>query len=249
MIFSKKHDSTDDLDAVDKRFRQQASWTIAFQQRVLSLLPNRKINILEVGCGTGSFLCSLQSIRNSADIHWVGLDIAYDRLAYAQQRIIADWVNGDGMVLPFPAEAFDLVICHYLLLWLKRPCQVLTEMKRVARLGGWIVATAEPDYLSRIDYPDRFVDAGKAQTEALRAMGANPQAGRELPNLFHSAGMEDPLFGIHGTEYQGDEYQNFLEEESRQLKNDIGNGKTIETTIGRVFYVPTFYAIYQKWSK
>lgn len=200
-----------------------------------------------MGCGTGSFLRSLQSIRNSADIHWFGIDIAYDRLVYSQQRIQCSLVNGDGLALPYPAETFDLIICHYLLLWLKRPGQVLAEMKRVARVGGWIVAAAEPDYQGRIDHPEFFIEVGKAQTEALRGAGANPTAGRELPTLFRLAGMENPLFGIHGTEYQGDAYRKFLKEESSQIEKDTGNAQTTGTSFERVFYVPTFYGICQKW--
>lgn len=247
MMFSKKCNCTDDLNALDARFHQQTTWTLAFQQRILSFLPNRKSRILEVGCGTGSFLRSLQSIRNSSEILWAGIDIAYDRLEYAQQHTHANLVNGDSMALPYPAETFDLVICHYLLLWLQCPVQALAEMKRVARVGGWIVAAAEPDYQGRIDHPETFIEVGKAQTEALRGAGANPTAGRELPALFSLAGMENPLFGIHGTEYQGDAYRKFLEEESSQLKKDIGNARTVKTSFERVFFVPTFYCIYQKW--
>lgn len=247
MMFAKRYNSTDDLDALNARFHQQTAWTIAFQRRVLSLLLNRKCRILEVGCGTGSFLRSLRSIRNSSDILWVGIDIAYDRLEYAQQRTRANLVNGDGLALPYPSETFDLVICHYLLLWLQRPIQVLAEMKRVARVGGWIVSAAEPDYQGRIDHPETFIEIGKSQTEALCEAGANPTAGRELPTFFRLAGMENPLFGIHGTEYQGAAYRNFLEEESRQIEKDIGTPQIMETSYDRVLFVPTFYGIYQKW--
>jgi SAM-dependent methyltransferase len=95
---------------------------------------------------------------------------------------------GDARDLPFPAHSFDVVLCHFVLLWIDDAARAVREMARVTRPGGAVVACAEPDYGGRIDWPD--LPLGRLQAEALRREGADPLAGRKLKVWFAGAGLQ-----------------------------------------------------------
>ncbi|OGO40687.1 MAG: hypothetical protein A2Z03_04820 [Chloroflexi bacterium RBG_16_56_8] len=170
-----------------KRYLQQAGWTrdlraYLFEKTKLALATR----ILEVGCGTGAILGEISS---RASLH--GLD--HDASALAQCRVqasSASLVRGDARDLPYSDEVFDIVYCHFLLLWVDNPLQALLEMKRVTRPGGHILALAEPDYTARLDRPDELAVLGQWQTASLRQQGADPGCGRRLAESFHQAGIE-----------------------------------------------------------
>lgn len=169
-----------------KRYRQQAQWTgdlrtYLFEQAGL----NPASRLLEVGCGTGAIL---SEVPESGGIH--GLDI--DPEALKQCRLhasSASLVRGNALQLPYASNIFDIVYCHYFLLWVADPLQALLEMKRVARTGAHILAFAEPDYTSRIDEPPELIPLGQWQAESLRRQGADPGLGGRLADLFFRAGI------------------------------------------------------------
>jgi SAM-dependent methyltransferase len=117
-----------------------------------------------------------------------GLDIDPAALAECQIHTPdAVLTNGNALELPYSNKAFDIVFCHFLLLWVRDPLQALHEMKRVTKSGGHIIAFAEPDYSKRIDQPDELVQLGKWQTESLKGQGADPGLGARLAELFFQA--------------------------------------------------------------
>jgi hypothetical protein len=63
-------------------------------------------------------------------------------------------------------------------------------MKRATRLGGHVLAFAEPDYTARVDEPPGLIPLGHWQAESLRRQGADPGLGARLGNLFFRAGIE-----------------------------------------------------------
>ena len=168
------------------RFMQQAAWTQNLREYVFDAAGmDRAKRVLEVGCGTGAILSDLQI---SGTIH--GLDLDPARLVEA--AIHAPRVRltcGDARRLPFPAGTFEITFCHYLLLWVNDPLQVLREMARVTRTGGSVLALAEPDYTKRVDQPEALGTLGRLQTEALRRQGADPGTGAHLAELFQQAGI------------------------------------------------------------
>jgi SAM-dependent methyltransferase len=170
-----------------RRYLQQAKWTrdlraYLFEQARLS----KASRVLEVGCGTGAILSALP---DHFSIH--GLDI--DASALAQCRVhtpATSLVQGDALQLPYADNTFDIVYCHFLLLWVKDPLQALLEMKRVAKKGAHILAFAEPDYTARVDEPPELIPLGQWQTESLRRQGADPSLGARLAELFFRAGIK-----------------------------------------------------------
>ncbi len=168
------------------RYLQQAKWTrdlrtYVFEQAGL----HNTSHVLEVGCGTGAVLSEI-----SGPASLCGLDI--DRASLAQCRAhasAATLVQGNALQLPYIDKTFDIVYCHFLLLWVKDPRQALREMKRIAKAGAAVIAFAEPDYSARIDEPRALIPLGHWQTEALQRQGADPGLGARLADLFHQAGI------------------------------------------------------------
>jgi ubiquinone/menaquinone biosynthesis C-methylase UbiE len=181
-----------------KRYLQQAGWTRGLRAYLFKRAGlNDQSRALEVGCGTGAIL---SEISNHISLH--GLDIDAQALAQCHVHVpTAALVRGNALQLPYADESFEIVYCHFLLLWVTDPLQALLEMKRVARSGGHIIAFAEPDYTARIDQPTELAALGQWQTESLKRQGADPGLGGRLADLFFRAGIELVETGPIQSEY------------------------------------------------
>lgn len=167
------------------RYTQQAKWTRDLRAYIFDKIQlNDSRRVLEVGCGTGAILSALPI---QSQIH--GMDIDPDALAQCLIHVpSASLVHGNALQLPYSNNSFDVVYCHFFLLWAKNPIQALLEMKRVAR--KYVIAFAEPDYANRVDKPDELIPLGKWQADSLRRQGANPNFGARLAESFFQAGIE-----------------------------------------------------------
>jgi len=168
------------------RYLQQANWTRDLRAYLFEKAGiNHARRILEVGCGTGAIL---RELATSASIH--GLDLNPDALAQCQiQTPTATLICGNGLALPYLEQTFDITYCHYFLLWVNDPLQAISEMKRVTRRHGHILAFAEPDYFARVDKPDELQILGNWQRESLQKQGAHPGFGARLAETFSQAGI------------------------------------------------------------
>lgn len=176
-----------------RRYLQQAGWTRELREylfRGAGLSSARRI--LEVGCGTGAVLLEFMRPASAAAAmpEAVGVDISAAALKECRKHApTASLAQADGMALPFAADEFDISFCHFLLLWVQQPLQVVQEMKRVTRHGGHVLFLAEPDYTSRTDAPPELADLGRLQTLALQRQGADVAIGARLGGLLQDAGI------------------------------------------------------------
>jgi len=237
-----------------RRFTLQARWTEQIRQYCVNQLHlDSSQRVLEVGCGTGVIGASLQ---HATGANVVGLDLRQDFLIYA--RFInpsGRFVQGDALALPFSTASFSCAVCHYFLLWATKPVAALAEMRRVVRPGGWVIALAEPDYGGRIDYPDALAGLGWKQAAALRAQGADTNAGRKLAGWLHQAGLKDVQVGLLGGQWgSAPPSDEELESEYEMFQADLsGSSSPVEVAKlinldaaawrkgERILYVPTFY--------
>ncbi|TLN23643.1 methyltransferase domain-containing protein, partial [bacterium] len=241
-----------------RRFSQQARWTEEIRRFIVQQLHLAQAHrILEAGCGTGAVLSSMQHLLPSA--RFFGIDLRADYLEEAQQFAPQSHLAAaDANALPAADASFDAVICHYFLLWVKEPQDVLAEMKRVTRPGGVVVALAEPDYGGRIDYPVPLVELGRLQGQALQIQGADPYMGRKLNALFHQAGLTDVHAGLLGGQWSEPPAFEAWESEWAVLQTDLANTipqdrldalRSVDAAAWqkgeRILFVPTFYA----WGK
>jgi SAM-dependent methyltransferase len=169
------------------QFTRQARWTRAVRNQLyrrVNLL--RAERVLDVGCGTG-VITEEMAARCKGQV--IGVDVDPAMIAFAQDKDSrAKYRVGDAHQLDFPDHHFDVVACHFLLMWVSNPTLAVREMARLTRPGGAVLACAEPDYGGRIDYPEELPLA-RWQAEALRRDGADPFIGRKLPALFTQAGL------------------------------------------------------------
>lgn len=233
------------------RYTQQAKWTRdlrAYLFEKAGLAHARRV--LEVGCGTGAVL---QELNTPASMY--GLDIDLSSLAECEVNAPkAKLVQGNALSIPYSNQTFDIVYCHFLLLWVKDPLQALLEMKRVTQPGGHIIAFAEPDYSQRTDKPDELIPLGEWQTESLKRQGAEPGFGARLAESFFEAGIKINETGtIQGVEREPSPEE--WEMEWAVIESDLA-GVVPETDIQkmkmldqearargkRILHVPTYFA-------
>jgi len=233
------------------RYTQQAKWTRDLRAYIFNKIDlNETYRVLEVGCGTGAILSELPT-----HLSLNGLDIDPDALVQCQIHVPSAMLTcGDALLLPYPNNSFDVVYCHFLLLWANDPLGALLEMKRVTVDKGYIIAFAEPDYTARIDKPEKLVQLGKWQTESLKNQGVDPSFGARLAESFFQAGIRiietGPIQNV-GNEASLDDWEiewKVIESDLAEMvpKADIQKMKHIDSAARergeRVLNVPTYFA-------
>lgn len=237
------------------RYRIQASWTQSLRERLYEMSNLRNANrIIEIGSGTGVII---SEIADHFQTQTYGLDIDHQANVFSHQLdSVTRYITGDGRNLPFPRASFDATLCHFLLMWVPNPEFVIDEMRRVTKSDGWILALAEPDYGGRIDYPPKFDEIGKLQTNALIDQGADPMIGRRIRGIFSDAGLIDIHVGVLSGEWTESPSLEELESEWLTLTEDLHRKLSQEAieeyrradseawrSGSRILFIPTFYAI------
>jgi len=118
----------------------------------------------------------------------VGFDRDLDALLF-QGSSKASLVNADAENPPFQERAFDLVFCHYFLLWLEDPVPVIKAAKRLLKPGGYLAVFAEPDYASRQTSTETINKLAELQNRSLAAQGVYLKTGRQLGKLLMDCGF------------------------------------------------------------
>ena len=120
-----------------------------------SVLPHIGVKpgmrVLEVGCGSGEYTFRLA--EQVSDVHFVGVDydagfvrLAADKAAgkadalfgVAPSSCTYEFLQANGMDLPFEDDSFDAVISHTFLTALPDYMAALAEMCRVCKPGGCV---------------------------------------------------------------------------------------------------------------
>ncbi len=237
------------------RYIQQARWTRDLRQYLYSKYHlGESQRVLDVGCGPGALLPELLA---STQGKVFGLDINLGSLILASDQFPQGiFIQADAHHIPFPSQAIDIAVCHYLLLWVDQPSRVLGEMSRVVRPGGMVLALAEPDYGGRIDYPHDFIRLGEIQRQSLLRQRADPLLGRKLAGLFQKAGLLEIESGVLGGQWAAPPSLEEWESEWDVLEADLAHlaSEHIDLEViksqdwlawqagERILYVPTFYA-------
>lgn len=248
------------MDKIDwhQRFLVQAQWTEPLRQFLYQQVGiNSQSRVLEVGCGTGIIASEINSAFSCSAF---GIDLKLDRTLQASQYSPScHFACADAYRLPFSSASMDVVVCHFLLLWLREPTHAVEEGLRILKPGGTFIALAEPDHLARIDHPTSLWKLGELQTQSLIHQGANPMMGRMVPEVFSTAGLKEIQYGISGFQTCAKETPAWLESEWQTLENDLKEDVThvdierfkildhiTRENGSRVLWVPTFYAYGRK---
>jgi ubiquinone/menaquinone biosynthesis C-methylase UbiE len=244
------------------QFQRQARWTQATRNQLYrraNLL--RAERVLDVGCGTGVLTEELAR-RTRGEV--TGLDLDPSRVAFARalgrheraQGGEVRYQEGNALDLPYPEDHFEVVLCHFLLLWVVDPQRAVHEMARVTRRGGCVLVCAEPDYGGRIDWPE--LPIREWQCAGLRRQGADPRIGRRLRQLLSAAELDADV-GVLPSLWDGDALRENFDREWTWLARDVGEAVEAETFARvqaqarvaveagtRLVYLPIFYALGRK---
>jgi SAM-dependent methyltransferase len=111
-------------------------WFVGRRRLILDQIARRHegrhdVRALDLGCGTGIFLESLARYGEA-----VGLDSSPDALAFCRERGLTRLVRGDGALIPFGDESFDLVTANDLIEHIEDDAAALREVHRVLKRGG-----------------------------------------------------------------------------------------------------------------
>ena len=206
--------TVDDAEFFDELYQEQLDWTTSTRKylyRQMDLFHAQQI--LEVGSGTGAILRDIRATNSRARL--IGLDQNFLALKYSQKKASNESsILGDAALLPFSSQTFDIVVCHYFLMWMKDPIATLHEMIRVTRIGGWIACLAEPDYGGRLDFPESKL-WNDVLLDSLSA--ADPFIGRKLRTYFCQVGLKAHV-GLQSTVLSSETIYNFYEAEFAKLE-------------------------------
>lgn len=115
---------------------EHTAWATLFS----SILTDKKLNILEVGCGTGEMSFLLAELGHTVS----GIDLSDNMLSRATEKVQikklpVEFTKGDAESPDFPDETFDVVINRHLLWTLPHPNQAIQQWMRVIKPGGKIL--------------------------------------------------------------------------------------------------------------
>lgn len=117
-------------------YEEQRAWDDLFR----SIIGERKVSILDVGCGTGVLSFLLAEMGHTVQ----GIDLSEGMLNKAQEKAASKSIQvqfsiEDAEKLPYADNSFDVVVNRHLLWTLPDPDKALGEWFRVLKPGGTVV--------------------------------------------------------------------------------------------------------------
>lgn len=95
------------------------------------------LRLLDLSCGAGTSLRDLIALR--PDLWPVGSDVAYGMVKLAREQYGRDFLQANGLRLPFGSDQFDAVLIQRTYYFLPQRATLLAEALRVLRPGGRLV--------------------------------------------------------------------------------------------------------------
>jgi SAM-dependent methyltransferase len=154
-------------------------------------------NVIDLGCGPRGIV-DLLAARVSPGGRVVGLDADPVHTGMVADLVASlgldrvEIITADARRSGLPSGSFDLVHARTLLINVPDPGEVVAEMVRLAKPGGW-VASMEPDTEFVLCHPPNaaYEHICKIFPLVFARNGADPHMGRRVPGLLREAGLEE----------------------------------------------------------
>lgn len=150
--------------------------------------------VLDVGCGTGTFLRELADSHLGVRVLGIERDARQLEAARLHPHARAEVREGDAYHLPLRADewgTFDVAWARFVLEHVDDPARVVAQMARAVKPGGRIVLCDDDHDLLRLDPPAPAVERlWTAYMRTYEEHGNDPLIGRRLPRLLHGAGAQ-----------------------------------------------------------
>lgn len=107
---------------------------------VESIISSENINtVIDLGCGAGNSVDFFREVKPG--IKWIGVDIELSPEVNTRKREDAEFMSFDGVHLPFNDGEVDMIYCHQVLEHVHSPNELLKEINRVLRPGGFFIGS------------------------------------------------------------------------------------------------------------
>jgi SAM-dependent methyltransferase len=122
------------------RYQAIAEEVAAFVKQT-HLSESEKLNLLDVGLGSGRTMRFIDGMGTSDCIRFFGIDKTPAEMGrvYSPERWVLKIADLDAVGIPFETAKFDIVICEQVLEHLVNPSFALQEMCRVLRPAGLLL--------------------------------------------------------------------------------------------------------------
>jgi ubiquinone/menaquinone biosynthesis C-methylase UbiE len=206
-----------------RRYLESKPWIKQLYSNMFNIKAGQRI--VEIGCGTGDFTRYLAQLSH-ANARFLGIDsnpksinAAVNDTKKARLSKMIAYKSGDVYNIPLENDYANITCCRTLLMHLTDPMKAVTEMTRVTRTGGSVIAVEGGKMASFYDPADeehtRMVErAYDAWTNGIRKLeGKEFKIGEKLPYIFQKAGLTNIRAEIHADAW--------LNTDRRRKLNDI----------------------------
>lgn len=110
---------------------------------IIELLPESANDVLDVGCGTGTFEQIMLLYPNKSDINITGVDFSSKSIEVAKSKQIpkAVFLCGEAERLPFRDNSFDCCLLIEVVEHISDKESAIKELRRVLRTDGTLIIT------------------------------------------------------------------------------------------------------------
>src|SRR5690606_31452490 len=120
--------------------RSKEMWEKGSRKDILPFLGKhleRESKVLDVGCGDGYASYKLHMMGHEV----IGVDISVEMIEKAKERTSAiPFLIANIENLPIESNTMDAALCINVLEWVENPANALTELSRVLKPNGFLVA-------------------------------------------------------------------------------------------------------------